>query len=162
MFPFGHVGPSMTLARRWGADARWAAVLALGPDLVDKPLSMLVPVFVNGNTRSIGHTALAAAIVLAALVAARRRLCRPWFLWGCWLSHLALDRMWLDRSPEIFLWPLRGGFPPPDQGYLETYFNPWYVFGEAAGVLLLAAFVLRHGLTIRSRLADFLRSGRLS
>lgn len=163
MFPLGHVGPSVTLAKRWGVDARWAAVLALGPDIVDKPLSVLVPSFVNGNTRSFGHSALAAVIVLAVAVAARHRLRRPWLLWGFWVGHLAFDRMWLDRCPDIFLWPLRGGFPPPDpQGYLEAHFNPWYVFGELAGILLVVVFVRRHGLTDLSRLKAFLSSGRLS
>jgi hypothetical protein len=152
----------MTVAQRVGADPRWAVLLALGPDLIDKPLSVFVPFLVSGNTRSFGHTALAAAVVLAALLAARARLRGTWFLWGCWTAHLGLDRMWLDSNPDIFFWPLRGPFPRPDaMGYLESHIDPWYVGGEVVGLLLLVVFVRCHRLADRARLGAFLRTGRV-
>ena len=162
MFPLGHAGLALVAARRWGADPRWAALFALGPDLLDKPLSVLVPSLVSGNTRNFGHTALAAAVLLAALLAARGRLRGARLLWCCWAGHLVLDRMWLDPNPVIFYWPLRGAFPRPDrQGYTEHYLDPWYVGGELAGLLFLVFFVRRHRLADRARLAAFLRTGRL-
>lgn len=161
MFPLGHVGPAVSAARRWGADPRWAAFFALGPDLIDKPLSVLAPALVSGNTRNFGHTALAAAVVLAALLAARKRIRGVALLWGCWAAHLALDRMWRDDCPVIFLWPLRGPFPRPvPDGFTDTHLTPWYLGGELVGLFLLVAFVRRHGLADRARLADFLRTGR--
>jgi len=162
MFPLGHVGPAITVAERGEADPRWAALFALGPDLIDKPLSVLLPSLVSGNTRNFGHTALAAAAVLAALLAARGRLRGALLLGGCWAAHLLLDRMWLDPNPAIFLWPLRGPFPRPvSDGFTDTHFTPWYLVGEFVGLILVVVFVRRHRLTSLARLGDFIRIGRL-
>lgn len=163
MFPLGHAGPALLAARRWGADPRWAALFALGPDLIDKPLSVIVPGLTSGNTRSFGHTAAAAAVLLAALLAPRGRLRGAVLLWCCWAGHLVLDRMWLDPSPVIFYWPLRGHFPKPvPDGFTDTHFTPWYMWGELAGLILVAYFVRRHRLFDRARLSVFLRTGGLS
>ncbi|UPT75224.1 MAG: metal-dependent hydrolase [Elusimicrobiota bacterium] len=161
MFPFGHAGPAIAAARRAGADPRLAALFALGPDLVDKPLSVLIPALASGNTRGVAHTALAAVVLGGALVAARRRPRGAAFLWGCWAAHLLLDRMWLGRGPDIFFWPLRGALPPMErEGFIESHLDFWYLGGEAAGLLFVGIFLWRERLFDRVRLAALLRTGR--
>ena len=160
MFPLGHAGPAVAFAARRGADPRWAALMALGPDLLDKPVAVLMPSLVSHNTRNFGHTALIAGTVLFGLLAARVRGAR--LLWGCWVAHLLLDRMWSGDNPAIFLWPLRGDFPKPvPDGFTDTHFTPWYLGGELVGGFLLLAFMRKHRLFSRARLASFLRTGRI-
>src|SRR5262244_3543548 len=77
MLVFGHIGLTLGLARALSReiDARWVAVAALLPDLIDKPLRVCAPAFTRGNTRTVGH-ALTLILVCMVLVAfpLRRRL----------------------------------------------------------------------------------------
>ena len=56
MLWFGHIGLTMGLARALSreVDARWVAVAAVLPDVIDKPLRYVIaPAFTQGNTRSV-------------------------------------------------------------------------------------------------------------
>src|SRR5215471_20488801 len=70
MLLFGHLGLTLGVARALSreSDARWVAVAALLPDLMDKPLRVLAPAFTQGNTRTVGH-ALTLILVCMVLVA---------------------------------------------------------------------------------------------
>jgi membrane-bound metal-dependent hydrolase YbcI (DUF457 family) len=161
MFILGHLGPTITGARalRRKVDLRWAAMLAIAPDLLDKPIALLFPAIVNENTRGFGHTLFASLLVLAALLAARRRLAHPLVLWCCYLGHFALDRMWLNNNPIVLFWPFLGSFPPPMHGEINGHILKWNVYGELAGLILLAAFARRNRFFERARFAAFLNSG---
>src|SRR5438105_1338678 len=103
MFIFGHSALTVTAARAVDRDMdlRLPVLMALGPDIVDKPVSWIFPALVHDNSRGFAHTLLGALVVLAALAALRRRLKYPWLLWGCYLGHFLLDRMWLTDNPKV-------------------------------------------------------------
>ncbi len=164
MFVFGHAGLTVaaTHAVDRDVDSRWAAVLALGPDLLDKPVSRLFPALVHHNTRGFGHTFLFSLIVLAALLLAKRRLKPALLLWGCYAGHFLCDSMWRGDNPAILFWPLLGDFPPPVRGPIISWLTLGNVLGEAAGATILYRLARRHGLFERPRLAAFLKSGRLA
>lgn len=100
---------------------------ALLPDLIDKPLGILLTGTV-GFGRIYAHTLLFAALFLIAGLAAWRWNQKEWLLipaLGCGvLSHQLLDAMWLE--PAAWCWPLLGPFPPPD---LDIPLLP-YILGD--------------------------------
>lgn len=145
MYIFGHLGitTGAALAYDRKADVRLAMLLAILPDLLDKPAALL-PVTL-GNTRSFAHGVLGAGAVLGALlVLKRRRPAEAIALWACYAGHLALDRMWLGRDARILLWPFLGGFPPRDrEGPGTPYLLAWNVAGEVIGFAILYALARR-------------------
>lgn len=164
MYFLGHIGPTVAVARAVdrSVDARWAALLAVSPDIIDKPVAWLTPVLVDENTRGFGHSFVGALCVLAALLALRRWLKPTWLLWGCYLGHLVLDRMWLNNNPIVLCWPLLGPFPPPVHGPANAPLLLWNIWGEAVGFVLLAGLAVRHRLFDRARFLELVRRGRLA
>lgn len=143
-------------------DLRLPILLSVLPDLIDKPTAILLPQFVNGNTRNFGHTLFGALVVLAILLACRRRLGNPLLLWSCYAGHFLLDRMWLNDGPIIFFWPLLGDFPhwspyTPRTPHLLLY----NIFGETLGLGILLSLAWRHRLFERPRWNAFAKTGRL-
>ena len=163
MFVFGHAGLTIAAARsvERDTDLRWAVFLALAPDLLDKPLSRLLPALVHHNTRSFGHTLLFSFFVLAALLLWKRRARPALLLWGCYLGHFLFDSMWRNENPVILFWPLLGDFPTPIHGRFLSPLGAWYLFGELVGLVILVRLYRRHRLFERPRLDAFLSSGRL-
>lgn len=161
VYILGHVGLTAAAAHALDRrlDARLPMLLAILPDLVDKPLAIL-PVTHHG-TRSFAHSALGAGAVLGLLLA-RRRPRTALLLWGCYAGHLLLDRMWTDRNLMILFWPLLGGFPPRDPEAPGTpHLLAYNVAGEALGLALLLVLARRYRLFEPRRLGAFARSGRL-
>lgn len=163
MFVFGHAGLTIAAARAVdrGVDLRWAALLSLAPDLVDKPVVRLFPALVSHNSRSFGHTALFSLLVLGAALLWKRRTKPALVLWGCVAGHFLFDAMWRGDNPSVLLWPLLGDFPRPAHGPVFSKLTLAYVLGEIAGLVILVKLARRHGLAERPRLAAFLRSGVL-
>jgi inner membrane protein len=159
LFIFGHAGLTIAAARALDRDVdlRWAAVLALGPDLLDKPLSRLIPELVNHNTRSFGHTLLFSVLILTAALIWKRRFKPALVLWACYAGHFVLDGMWRNTNPAILFWPALGGFPPNIRGPRLSWYMAAMVAGELAGL----AVIHRMGLFDRRRLAAFLKTGRV-
>ena len=147
MYILGHVGLTLAAARALDRDAdlRWAAFLAVAPDLLDKPVARLAPSLVNHSTRAFGHTLLASAAVFLALLLWKRRPKPALLLWGCYAGHFVLDAMWTGHNPPILLWPLLGGFPPPTRGQFFSGVMLWNVLGEAAGLALLVRLFRQRG-----------------
>lgn len=140
MYILGHVGITLTAARAADPEVDWraASLLALGPDILDKPFRWVFPTLVNHNSRGFGHTLLAWLVVGAVLAAWRPRLRRPAVLWACFAGHAVLDRMWLGHDPRIFLWPMLGSFPPPVRsGPAFDHAFRYDVAGEFVGLALL-------------------------
>lgn len=163
MFVFGHAGLTVAAVRAVDRDIdlRWAVLLAWAPDLIDKPVRVLLPALVSHNTRSFGHSLLVSLVVLAALLAWRRRPKEALILWGCFAGHFLLDSMWLHPSPAVLLWPLLGDFPAPVRGPMISWLTVWNAAGELAGLAVLHRLAKRHGLLERPRLLAYLKSGRL-
>lgn len=159
MFVLGHAGLTLAAARSVdrGIDPRWAVLLALGPDLLDKPIRLLLPIFSNHNTRSLGHSLALSLAVFAGLLIWKRRPKAALALWACYAGHFLLDSMWLHPSPIVLLWPLLGDFPRPIRGPILSWLTAWNVLGELAGAVVLQ----RLGLFDAARLKAVLKTGRL-
>jgi hypothetical protein len=164
VYVFGHAGLTVAAARAVDPDVdpRWAALLALAPDLLDKPGSRLWPALVNHNTRGFGHTAAFSLVVLTGLLLWKRRAKPALVLWGCYAGHFLLDAMWTKRNPVILFWPLLGDFPPNIRGPFLSWVTLLNVAGEIAGLILLFKLAERYKLFEPGRFAAFLRSGRLA
>lgn len=119
---------------------RWWVLGALLSDLIDKPLSLLLPVY-EGYGRGPGHTLLLVLLLLAA--GARSARIRAVAIGAA--SHLLLDAPWTYLA--WFAWPTQGFVPAPGvpvdpEGYLAILLaNPHVLAGELAGALVL----LMHG-----------------
>lgn len=164
MYILGHVAPTILIAHAADSeiDLRWPALFAIAPDLIDKPIGLLLPAVVNDNSRGFGHSLLGAFVVLAALLALRRRLGPPLILWASYVGHLVLDRLWLDANPAVLFWPLLGPFPRPMHGWENLPNLRWNVAGELIGLLIVFVLARRHRLFERARFEAFLRTGRLA
>ncbi len=150
------------------ADYRLAALAALLPDLIDKPLATFVLTDAEAALLY-GHTALLhGGVWLAAAATGQLGRSLPYLL--AFSGHLLADRMW--SFSQTLLWPLRGrrfhrwkhvGSP---QAIVQAYAKiirdePLLLTFEAVGALLLAWFVLDRQLWQPEKLAGFLRDGRL-
>jgi len=145
MLLFAHLGLTLIAARlfRW-IDPRFLALGALLPDIIDKPLGLLIYGSM-GHGRIFAHTLLFLAMLIAASLALRDQ--RAASLSIGVLAHLSLDSIWL--SPAILLWPLLGPFPPADlldtMSYIQMLVmglrRPETLLPECAGFLHLILYV---------------------
>lgn len=164
MYIFGHTGITAGAVRAVDRDAdlRLPIALSILPDLIDKPIALLCPALVNGNTRNFAHTLLGTIVVLAVLLARPRRPGKTLLLWACYAGHLVLDRMWLTDGPIILFWPFLGSFPRRTRWTPKTpHLLAYDLAGEAAGLLILVGLARRHRLFDRPRWNAFLRTGLL-
>ena len=163
MFILGHSALTLAAARAvdQDIDMRPAILLALAPDIIDKPVSWLFPALVNDNSRGFGHTFLAAVVLLAVLAALRLRPKHCLLLWGCFVGHFLLDRMWLHENPQVFLWPLLGPMPPPlPRGPIRQQIFFFNLKSEAVGLGVALFLARRHRLFAPGRFRSFLHTGR--
>lgn len=129
---------------------------ALLPDLIDKPLGILLTGTV-GYGRIYAHTLLFAAFVTIAGVAAWRWNRKEGLLvlaLGCGVfSHQILDAMWFE--PAAWFWPVLGPFPPPDLDipilsyFLADLLQPAEWLFAAASLFIAAIFLGIHGRWMR-------------
>lgn len=170
MMPPGHIAVTWGTAHLWpdkNLDYRLLALFALLPDLVDKPLAILV--FTESHSaQNILHALLPnVLLLLVALLWQYRGL--PYVL--AMNAHLIADRMW--NHTETFWWPLFGWdtfwqFKPmntPEQmvsvyaDILTRYPQVWAV--ELLALVFLAWFVHRTRLYRWDTLKAFLTSGQI-
>ncbi len=171
MLPVGHVAYTWAAltwlqSRRRASDVdfRAAAVAALLPDLVDKPLSLTL-LSDSGTSQGVGHTLLAQATLSLAVA----RLKPDWLPYALICnSHLLADQMW--KYPRTLLFPFSGrldswqfmGSPSAMlAAYAEIVTRPAILIGEAIGLALLGWVAHRGRLYRRGPLARFLRTGSL-
>jgi len=149
-------------------DYRFLLLGAILPDLIDKPLGMVLLGEQIGNGHIFTHTLLFALVLLhggVILSGQGRRMLLSLFV-GVFF-HLVLDKMWFE--PHVLLWPLYGWAFPKEtpmsilefvksvlQGWIST---PAVVGSEAIGGMLLLAAML--GLISRRRLRRFAKVGDL-
>ncbi|MEJ2208745.1 MAG: metal-dependent hydrolase [Anaerolineae bacterium] len=171
MLPLGHVAYTwaglawlQSRGRAAGVDFRAAAVAALLPDLVDKPLSLTL-LSETGTSQGPAHTLLAQAAL--SLATAR---CQPGWLPYALIcnGHLLADQMW--KYPRTLLFPFSGrldswkfmGSPAAMlSAYAEIVTRPAILAVEAVGLALLGWVVHRGRLYRRERLARLLRRGTI-
>jgi hypothetical protein len=153
---FAHLG--LTLAAGRLARIADLAYLALGsmlPDIIDKPLGLLV-FGTPAMGRTIAHTFL--FLLIITLLAIRFHDLRIAAISGGVLAHLVLDFMW--RLPVTLFWPLLGNFPvttgTTTLGYFQQLFfelrDPAVLVPEVLGSSYLVCLVFEH----RSSMIDLL------
>ncbi|MEI2693411.1 MAG: metal-dependent hydrolase [Anaerolineae bacterium] len=174
MLPPGHIEFTWAtlnlLQRHLGlfeeADYRLAALAAVLPDLIDKPLATFVLTDAEAALLY-GHTALLhSGVWLTAAAAGQLERSLPYLL--AFSGHLLADRMW--SFSQTLLWPLRGrrfhrwkhvGSP---EAILRAYVKvirdePLLLTFEAIGALLLVWLILDRDLWQREELAAFVKTG---
>jgi hypothetical protein len=147
------------------ADYRIAALAALLPDLIDKPLSLLV--FTDSKTsQGVMHTLLIHLLVsLIVFVWWRKGLVYALAFNG----HLLADRIWL--YPHTLFFPFLGWqFEPwrfmgsPEamlDAYTEIITYPLIIALESIGLVILTWLVMTYHLYRWENLLAFLASGKL-
>ena len=150
-------------------DIRFILVGSLLPDIIDKPLGMVLLRGTLSNGRIFSHTLVFLAAVGASGLFVYRRYSRTWLLaltLGTF-AHLVLDSMW--RSPRTLLWPAFGlGFDrmDPDLGewmqgmWRSLVTNPAVYIPEIIGLIVLAWF--GWNLVRQGKIWAFIRRGPVS
>jgi hypothetical protein len=171
MLPLGHVAYTwagltwlQSRQRATDIDYRGAALAAMLPDLVDKPLSLTV-FSSSGTSQGPAHTLLGQALLTLFIARLRQRWLPYAFISN---SHLIADQMW--KYPRTLLFPLCGqldswkfmGTPKAMiTAYAEIAVRPSIVAVEVVGLALLA-WVIHHGqLHRRKKLKRLLLSGKV-
>jgi hypothetical protein len=170
MLPIGHIAYTWA-ALSWlrshehatDVDYRGAAVAALLPDLIDKPLTLTL---MSGSGTSQGpcHTLLG-QVMLTTGTAQLKPEWLPYALVAN--SHLFLDQMW--KYPRTLLFPFSGRFDSwrymgtPSamlDAYAEIATRPAILAAEVLGLVLLGFLVQRHRLYKKKMLKRFLLTGK--
>lgn len=167
-----HVGTALTVL--WFVfrgndrlDYRLAALGAILPDLIDKPIGRVFFRDQFNSGRIFGHTLLFNVTFFCVFFFLRGRIKRKLVLIPAGaLLHLAFDG--LISNPRVLWWPLFGPkFPRSNlEGGLLSYLDPtahpeiW--IQEAIGLLLLVWLLAAHRKLSANGIGDFLRTGRLS
>jgi len=152
MLLFGHIGITLGIAYLIEAklkvkiDYRLVIVGSLLPDIIDKPVGMILLPLENG--RVFGHTLLFILILLLIGLKYRKSL----FLSFASFFHLIEDEIW--NEPETLFWPLLGfKFPAKEHTsfyeYIERILSEYtpslsHVFiSEVIGFIIILAFLRR-------------------
>ena len=149
MLLFGHIGITLGVAwlieskLRVKIDYRQIAIGSLLPDMIDKPVGMILLPINNG--RIFGHTLLFVLILLIIGLKYRKSL----FLSFASFLHLIEDEIW--NEPETLFWPLLGEFPAKEHSsfyeYIERILSEYtpslsHVFiSEVIGFIIILAFL---------------------
>lgn len=123
MLLFGHIGVTLGIFFGLGIflprlktiiDPKYLAIGALLPDLIDKPLGMVIFASTITTGRMIGHTLLLSLLLfsIGLYLYEKRRDIRVMSLSIGSLFHLIEDQLW--KSPKILFWPLQGLSFPKD------------------------------------------------
>lgn len=142
-----------SLSRR--IDYRLVAMGAMLPDLIDKPLALLLRHQIENDGHIFAHTLLfPLALALPGLFLARRGDPRLLTVAVASLTHVLVDPV--AREPRTLFWPLLGLDFPDVRGLNRV----WLALMD--GVAAVVALMLARWLHRRGRLWPFLRQGRLT
>ncbi len=130
MLLFGHIGITLgvffvfsyfALRLKTIIDPKYLAIGALLPDLIDKPLGMIVFASTISNGRIIAHTLVfSITLFLIGLYLYNKRFdIRIITLASGSFFHLMEDHMW--KTPQTLFWPFLGWGFPKDQRDNITY-----------------------------------------
>jgi len=171
MFPLGHVAYTWA-ATTWlqsqgkalDIDYRGAALAAMLPDLVDKPLSLTL-MSESGTSQGLSHTLLGQTLLTLAVA----RLKPGWLPYALISnSHLAADQMW--KYPRTLFYPFSGrldswrfmGTPSAMlSAYAEIATRPAILAVESLGIALLGWVVRKGRLHSKEGLVRLLATGKL-
>jgi hypothetical protein len=154
MLPVGHIAYTWAAVawlqahgRAQDLDYRAAALAALLPDLIDKPLSLTV-LRQTGTSQGLAHTLLSHVLLTAAILHFRPRWLRYALIAN---SHLLADQMWKYRRTLFFpfsrrldSWKFMGSPTAMISAYAEIATRPAIAAVELVGLALLG-WVIRKG-----------------
>ena len=173
MLVFGHVGLTIGLARALNreVDARWIALAAVLPDIIDKPLRYCIaPAFTQGNTRTVGHSLTVICVSMVVGLFLRRTIRGAGIVALVLPLHLLLDGMWGPDLRVSLLWPWAGNaFPPVYEVGLPGLWSHLVsdlgdtvdLAGELGGILVLGYLWCWCGLSSAARRAQVWKTGML-
>jgi len=143
-------------------DYRLVIAGSLLPDIVDKPVWLLVAGDASLSGRGYTHTLLFnLVLLLGGVVLVRLNKTWPLVISLASLMHLVLDQIW--TSPAVMLWPLLGPLPALETaGWLHGIFQglfsyPGVYIPELIGLLIVLLFAYR--LMVEKRVFGFIRDG---
>lgn len=147
-------------------DIRLLLIGSLLPDIIDKPVGLLLFRDTFSNGRIFCHTLLFLSLITLAGVYLFRRRGKTWLLalaFGTF-THLILDQMW--RTPRTLLWPLYGltfDRIGPTNWISNTFYalltDPAIYMPELVGMTILAWFAIR--LWHRGMVFAFIKHGHV-
>ena len=148
-------------------DLRFLVLGSLLPDIIDKPIGLVIFRDTFSSGRIFSHTLLFLSLMALAGFWLFRRRAKTWLLvlsFGTCI-HLILDQMWLER--RTLLWPLYGlEFGRIDVTQVVHHWfdglltDPAVYVPEIVGAGILLWFLL---LLVRRRsVYDFVRKGRIA
>ena len=150
------------------ADYRLVALAALGPDLLDKPLSWAYFHQKYRSGRFFAHTLIVhLAVLLYTLWKAPHKLVYALAFNG----HAVADRMWFYK--KTWYWPMKGwsfsGRRNGNEKPLGILLSYWYAVTQlrrlfdwdVGGIVALLWFIARNRLWERKRFMHLVRTGRL-
>jgi inner membrane protein len=126
-------------------DYRMIIIGSMLPDIIDKPLALVMDNAVYFSGRGIFHSLLFNLLLLFGGIVFRKTWLRV--LWFGSLMHLLLDSIW--HAPVTLFWPFLGWFPPYDyDSWLGNIWeglvtNPEVFIPEIAGFLVVAFIASR-------------------
>jgi hypothetical protein len=171
MLPVGHVAYTWATlvwlqahGRAGDVDLRAAAIAALFPDLVDKPVSLTL-LSNSGTSQGLAHTLLVQS-ALSAVTALARPEWLPYALISN--SHLVADQMWkyphtllFPFSRKLDSWKYMGSPSAMLSAYAEIVARPSILAVEMVGVALLLWAVRGAKPNTRRSWRHLLATGRL-
>ena len=116
MLPSGHLGVAYVLHRFAGCDLRVLTIAVLFPDLVDKPLKLLLHVVPDGRTFAHGLPALILVSGLFLLFG-KYRYGYSWFVGH--LSHLLADVPFSSAVPWLYPFRIPAPVSPPENALVS-------------------------------------------
>jgi hypothetical protein len=162
MIFFGHIGITTAIIKKYekiddtiNIDYRYVFVGSILPDLIDKPINMLLHHGFILEGRLIGHTLLFAIFLLflGSMNLMQKNNGNIFILGLCSLIHIVLDGIWL--CPQVLFFPLFGvdsilNFHMVKIPILTTLFssNFYRFLGEILGVFFLVYY--KHNKTKKS------------
>jgi hypothetical protein len=170
MLPLGHIAYTwaaltwlQSRGRAQNIDYRGAALAALLPDLVDKPLSLTL-LSDSGTSQGVSHTLLGQTALTLILTRAKAEWAAYAFIVN---SHLVADQMW--KYPRTLFFPLSGGLDSWKfmgtpaamlDAYVEIIKRPAIAAGELIGLALLTWVGYKTRLYRRSGVKQLLLTGK--
>ncbi len=160
MLVFGHVATAALVCHGADrkADLRLVVLFTLLPDIIDKPLGLIVFRESINNGRVWFHSLLVNLALSVVILVWRRSTVLVLALW----LHQVCDRMW--TRPWVALWPFTGVFGYRDfplSDWAHGLLNPYNIISDVIGLVVLAFLAWRYELFRADRLGTFLRSGYL-
>lgn len=195
MLVFGHVGIALGIVKNYEnltrkflskeaevrIDYRYVLIGAMLPDIIDKPLVLMLSNDPVRSARYIAHSLTFGIflLLLSAVLSISFKSAKFLILTVCSCIHLLLDKMWL--YPKVFLWPFyviktknqsvavlsSGVIHKIENAYvsvsrinwLSLYMKPEVYIPETIGLIFIAYYLTK--LIYKGRLKKFIETGSI-